>query len=197
MSPSEAISNHYAVTPSHLLEDIAPAVFSFLRWIIFPFLLDHSYHQTCYLKIVSFLDTIFLSNYSMSFFFFCRWQKLLVSSCLYLLLPLLSPAYSSHAPLLKVLLSSSSVTAVWPNATVTSLCLYSLTVSIWHSWSLFPNRNTLTGLPGHHSVLVTGSLFPFHWLFLQSVVFVDSSSLLWYLNVGVSPRYFVLLSHLY
>lgn len=46
--------------------------------------------------------------------------KLLVSSCLYLLLPLLSPAYSSCATLLKVLLSHSSVTSEGPKTAVIS-----------------------------------------------------------------------------
>lgn len=74
----------------------------------FPSLVYHSYHQTCcdiyYLKRISFLDTIFLSNYSISFFLFIA--KYLTGG-LYLLLPLLSPICSNQEPLLKVLLSSS------------------------------------------------------------------------------------------
>lgn len=79
-----------ALIPSHLLEDIAPAVLSFLL-DYFPSLLDHSCPHTCYdisyLKIISFLNTIFSPDIH---FFLLFVAELLVGSCLYLLLPLLS-----------------------------------------------------------------------------------------------------------
>ena len=101
---------------THLLSSAQGRSCCFLLPLLnyFPSLLDYSYHQTCHLKIISFLSTIFLSNCSMSF---CRWQKLLVSRCLYLLLPLLPPAYSSCTPLLKC----SCQVHQWPNTISMSL----------------------------------------------------------------------------
>lgn len=110
--------------PSHLLKDIAPEGFLLSLLDYFPSLLGHQ--TSCdilYCKISSFLDIIFFSKYSISFLF--------VASCLHLLLSILSPVYSYQAPLLKMLLSNSTVTFVWPNETVTS-CRYLLVFDIAH-----------------------------------------------------------------
>ena len=92
MPPFEVSSIIGTLIPSHLLKDIAPAVFYFLL-DYFPSLLDRSYHQTFYdifyCKISSFLDTIFLSNCTISFFFCSK------ISFRQLFIPVASPSVSS------------------------------------------------------------------------------------------------------